>query len=577
MFKFFILFIAILGMFLLSTKFIQSYLTAWFLGFPYPTEKVIIENNIMIPMRDGIKLASDLYRPKTPGKYPVIILRTPYGKRSESHYNPQLAKLFAAQGYNFILQDVRGKFDSQGYFFPYENEALDGYDTVEWAGKSSWSNGNVAMIGFSYAGSCAWLAASQGSKYLKTIIPLFTGQNIYRIWIDRGVPYLKDMLFWQSSYEGRRSMEISHDKINEILGNLPINNLDFNLTGHKIRTFQEYISHTAPGQYWEKISVDKKATLMNLPVLFFAGLYDPFLQSTIDDYTRMLQAPLQSKNHKSKIVIGPWAHDPLQKFKEMDFGPKGSFKNYVNHILVWLEEFLKEQPQPEETAKVTYFITGKNEWNTSSIWPPKNSKGVKYFLSPQKLAKSPLQETKIQQYRYDPRDPVISLGSHTVYGNGLDGPREQNFLYARKDVLVYTTEPLEKEVLAAGHAKIILYISTSAMDTDFCAKITDVDTQGKSYYLHSGMIRMAFKDSLQDPENIIPGKIYRIVISLRTLSHAFLKGHKIQVLVTSSDFPHHDRNLNTGKNSEFTIESMEALQSIHMGGEYDSHLLLEEV
>ena len=214
------IFLIVMGLLItsyLGYSLLRPNITAWYLDIPQPQYRVVAEKNVMIPSADGIQLATDIYRPNAPGQFPVLILRTPYDKGSQRHKYPLLAKTFAAQGYVFVVQDVRGKYNSEGTFVPYESEAVDGHATVEWAGRASWSDGNVALLGFSYPGACAWLAATKSSPFLKTIASLNTTPNTYRGWYDRGVPYLKDMVWWTTKHGKRTKQTLSHQEIDEVL------------------------------------------------------------------------------------------------------------------------------------------------------------------------------------------------------------------------------------------------------------------------------------------------------------------------------------------------------------------------
>lgn len=191
---------AIIIIFLLGLFYYRVHFYSWYINFPNPLYQFEVQKNVMIPMPDGIRLATDIYYPKTTGKCPVIILRTPYNKKGRMHPYKQLAYLFASQGYVFIVQDVRGKYDSDGEYDPFKNEGLDGYTMVEWAGKAPWSNGKVALYGFSYLGSCAWLVVPYNSPYLKTIVPMFTTQNTYSIFYENGIFHLKGVLYWLTSF-----------------------------------------------------------------------------------------------------------------------------------------------------------------------------------------------------------------------------------------------------------------------------------------------------------------------------------------------------------------------------------------
>lgn len=563
----------------------RIYFYAWSVGFPGPKYGVIVDKNVMISMPDGTKLATDIYRPDSLDKFPAIVIRTPYNKMSSLPSYRHLAPLFVSQGYVVVIQDVRGKYRSEGEFYPYAYEALDGHTTVSWAGEAPWSNGRVALFGLSYAGSCAWLAARYKNIYLRTIITMFTTQNTYSIWIEKGIPFLKGPLLWLSKYGGKTENTKMTDKsIKSALWQLPVNELDVQATRHKILFYKEYLSHIQPDLFWEEISAHYRASNLDISAFIIGGWYDPFLSGTIEDYHRMKQAPATSMNHHSGLLIGPWAHNPAQKFKGMEFGSSASFKSILTSILEWCDWWLKDKKQSKEHLnKVRYFLMGRNEWKESEQWPPSNTHEEKYFLSMNSgslnkveglLTPDPPDETQKNHYIYNPRDPVLFRGSYMLHGEGWIAPLEQDEILTRDDVLIYCSSALTEDLCVTGSAKLILYVSSQALDTDFCAKICDEHPNGRSFNLTSGFIRMRFRESLKTPQLMVPGTIYCVEITFRSVAHVFLKNHKIQLQITSSDFPVHERNLNTGVNNEKSVEIKEVEQTIYTGKSYESHLML---
>jgi len=563
----------------------RIHIYAWNANFPKPKYRVHIDHNVMIPMKDGTKLATDVYRPRSRGKYPVILIRTPYNKSGHLHPYRQLAELFVSQGYVVIVQDVRGKYGSEGGFYPYAYEGLDGHTTVTWAGEASWSNGRVAMLGLSYLGSCAWLASRYKSPYLRTIVTMFTTQNTYSIWIEQGIPFLKGPLSWLVKYGGKRvSHRLEHTHLESVLWQLPVNNLENLIAKHKITFYKDYLSHIKPDPFWEELSADHYSSSLDIPAFIVGGWYDPFLRGTLDDFNRMMQSPETSKNRHSQLVLGPWTHNPAQKFKGFTTGKNADFSQFLCSTLDWCDIWLKEKsPISRSKNKVRYYVMGSNEWKESEQWPPANINYQKYFLSSDPkslthrfgiLSDTPAAQTQTNCFIYNPRDPVLFRGSYLLDRDGWIEPIEQTEILARDDVIIFNTAPLQKELMIAGPTTLILYVSSDAFDTDFCAKICDVHPNGKSYNLATGFIRMRFRESLENPVMMIPGAIYRVVISIRSVANMFLKNHRIQLQVTSSDFPVHDRNLNTGLNCETSVEIQEVKQTIYTGGPYESCLLL---
>jgi uncharacterized protein len=566
----------------------RVYVYAWFIEFPRPIYTFEVKKNVMVPMHDGAHLATDVYRSKTANKCPVIILRTPYDKSGNAHPYKQLAFLFASQGYVFIVQDVRGRYKSEGKYEPYLNEGLDGYSTVQWAGKEDWSNGKVALYGFSYLGSCAWMVAPYHSRYLTTVIPMFSTQDTYSIFVEHGIFYLKGALYWLTTFHGKgQTPNLTYGKIKKSLMKLPVSSLDDDVMGHSIQAYQNFVSHITPDEFWAKICVNQRMNEIDLPAYIITGWYDTYLEGAIEDFLRMINSPEHSKNRESCLVIGPWAHNPNMKFEGIDYGRKADFTLQLVSTLKWCDYWLKgENHALKGISKVKYFMMGKNEWRESQEWPPKEAKNVNFYLSEQnnekkrcvyKLTRTPSLEVSETRYIYDPKDPVPFRGKHHLHDSAWVGPFEQGELLCRKDVITYMTDPLEKDFEIAGFVKLVLYVSSNVLDTDFCAKICDVRPSGESYNLQAGFVRMRYRESLHMPTLIEPGKIYRIEINLRSVAHAFLKNHRIELQVTSCDFPVHDRNLNTGESCEVSTKIQVAEQTLYTGGQYSSHLILPAV
>lgn len=576
-----IILIVVYAIFLLYRRYRIHYY-AWRARFPKPKFKIIVDKDVMVSMKDGTKLATDVYRPKSRRKFPVIVIRTPYNKRGSMHPYRLIAELFASQGYVVVVQDVRGKYASEGTFYPYAYESLDGHATVTWAGEAIWSNGKVAFLGISYLGSCAWLGARYKSPYLRTLVAMFTTQNTYSIWLDKGVPFLKGPLFWLGRYGGKKTNnKLTNREIAAAIWKLPVNGLDKAMLNHKVPFFRDYLEHPIPDLFWQDISSHYCSDTLDIPAFILGGWYDPFLRGTIEDYQCTINAPKTSKNHNSRLVIGPWGHNPSQKFKEISFGKNADFTALFVSILEWFEIWLKENKPPAAPKKISYFVMGKNKWKESEQWPP-DATYQKYYLGLENgkskdqgiLSSSTSSEPHQSHFFYNPLDPVPFRGLYLLDGDSWIEQRDQSEINDRDDILVYTSEPLKEELTIAGSIKLILHVSSDAIDTDFCAKICNVHPNGKSYNLTFGIIRMRYRESLDNPVMMEPGTIYRIEIIFKPIANTFLRNHRIQLHITSSDFPVHDRNLNTGANCENSRDIKEAKQTVYTGGSFDSCLLL---
>lgn len=557
---------------------------AWMLNLSSSTYRIKKESNVLIPMSDGVMLAADIYRPKTRLQYPVIILRTPYWKMDADHNYGKIAGIFASQGYVVVVQDVRGKYQSEGVFTPFLHEEKDGKETIVWAAQQKWSDGRVALWGFSYLGSCAWMTTPEAPEALKTIVALFCSQDVYTGWIDLGVPYLKDIIMWLSRHPGRLSNEVSHEEIDGIIKQLPVLQFDKRLK-EGLDTFKNWMHHLHEDDYWISLSVAHRRHLIHVPALFIGGWYDRFISNTMDDFIKTISEDPESKSSKSRLMIGPWGHRPNTRYPDIDFGSKAKFTQMFQPMVSWLNCWLKGAASEfDDRYPIDYFMMGANEWRKAQSWPPEETYERHYYLGGSGFANTfsgdgvlneavPL-EIFEDRYVYNPEDPAPSLGNKMIYGNNTDGPRDQTSLYERKDILFYQSPQLLEEVAIAGPVFVVIYISSSAVDTDFAAKLCDVHPNGKAYFVTNGFIRMRFLDSVKATQGIEPDKIYRVEIKMGHTAYTFLKGHRIQLQISSSDFPNHERNLNTGGSNEGDSDDIKAAQKIYHGGTYDSHLVV---
>lgn len=340
----------------------QWKLVAWYLGLPEARYGVVVDKNVAVLMRDGVKLAADLYRPDALGKFPVVLIRTIYGKENPEHKYGFAAGLFASQGFVVVVQDARGKFGSGGEYYPYVNEARDGFDTIEWAGVQPWSTGKVGMYGISYWGSTQWLAAPERSRFLKAIIPIMTGQDVYRRWIYNGIFRITDVLTWHYENEPRRGRSAKGVDWDRAVRHLPLNKADKALGGD-IPAYKDWLNHPVPGPYWERVNVENRVPLIRVPALIIDGWYDYYLDLAVGDYRRMRERAGSPEARKSMLLIGPWTHTTTSKFDDADFGKEASFMKQVKVLVLWLNYWLKGEDNGLLNGKpVRYFVMGRNEW-----------------------------------------------------------------------------------------------------------------------------------------------------------------------------------------------------------------------
>ncbi len=568
---------------------------------PPPRNDIRMENRVAIPMRDGVILYADIYRPAAKGSYPVLVSRNPYSTEYPSIVDRPL--YFASRGYVFVYQDVRGRHESEGRWEPFRNDIEDGYDTIEWAAKQPWSNGKVAMQGRSYLGHVQWRAAMASPPHLVTILPNVASTSLYHNWVTlNGGWRLSFNLGWGTGQESRviqhmepHSMEDGPEGISyeRALWSLPLIDMPQRL-GRNPVFYRDWIAHPDYDDYWKEINVEEAFERIDIPVLTLGGWFDLFSQGTLNGYigmSRRAKTPLA--RDKSQMVIGPWGHgptrgsvDPKRPFGDIDFGAT-AFVDELALQLRWYDYWLKGIDNGlNQELPVKLFVMGKDVWRQESGYPLARTDYRRMYLWSEGRAntyhgdgrlswQSPPPSSRPDEYIYDPANPVPSLGGNHCCGTPFPtGPRDQRPVEKRADVLVYTSEFLEEEIEVTGPVKVILYASTEGRDTDFIAKLVDVYPDGRAFNMAEGIIRARYHQSLSQPELLEPGKIYRFEIDLVGTSVLFQAGHRIRVDITSSHFPLFDRDPNTGAPFGMSDKVKIVRQKVFHGEASPSHILL---
>lgn len=546
-----------------------------------PTFAVKKEEKILVKMRDGVNLAADVYRPDAPGIHPVILQRTPYSRK-----NAVEAASYAKRGYVFVAQDVRGKFDSEGKWEPFVNEARDGFDTVEWCAKQDWSNGKVGMIGGSYLGFVQWAAARENSEHLKCLIPIVSPPDpFFNIPYAYGPLFLYPSLWWAAIVDGNGMQSPKPLRDLAAMKTLPIKDMDRKIFGHSIAFFQDWLKHPTNDAYWDQVNFNERMKTMNpVPALHVSGWFDGDGIGTKRNYAAMTAA---GQPHQ-KLVYGPWEHavNTSSKVGSRDFGPQ-SLRDLDTLYLRWFDHFLKGVDNGvDREPPVEAFLMGTNEWRSFSAWPPAESTLQKwYFHSGGKANGSagdgklsleiPTTAERPDRYDYNPAKPFIPGAFLALAKGGKEDAAPDTAADEKsKDKLVYTSGALTNALIVAGPISLHLTAATSAKDTDWYAYLDDIDEKGKSQTLTQGIIRARFRKSFAAPELLTPGETAEYEIDLWATGNVFQKGHRIRVVVASSCFPIYDRNLNTGENAADATRMITAHQQVFHDEARVSYLLL---
>ena len=560
-----------------------------------PRNDIRVDNRVPIRMRDGVTLYADVYRPVGEGRHPVIVSRTPYStERFPTAY--EAAVYFAQRGYVYVYQDVRGRHESDGRWEPFFDDEKDGYDTVEWSARQPWSDGKVAMQGGSYLGQNQWRAAQAAPPSLVTIFPMVASTSIYHDWITLNGGWRLSFNFgWGPVRQESRIMQnpgphtvaglraIHYDHVQ---WHLPLDTMQQEV-GRNARFYDDWLAHPDYDDYWKPLNVEEVFEKVSIPVHTFGGWFDIFSQGTLRGYVGMSQKGATDRARRlSHIVIGPWGHGPSQKFGALDFGPTANV-DALSLQLRWYDYFLKGMDNGlAGEPPVKLFVMGRNEWVYEREYPlARTEYRPLYFASGghangnrgdgRLVWDKPAGPSAPDRFRYDPDDPVPTLGGNNCCGTPTPaGPMDQRSLESRRDVLLYTSDVLREELEATGPVKVVLYASSDAVDTDFVAKLVDVYPDGSSYNMAEGIVRARYRDGLAQPAPLKPGQVYRMEIDLVGTSIAFQPGHRIRVHVTSSHFPQFDRNPNTGARFGTSAEVKVAQQTVYHDAERPSHIVL---
>jgi len=539
------------------------------------------QSDVKIPMRDGVQLAANIFRPKGDGPWPVILIRTPYGKQDEKWPG---GKDYAVKGYVTVVQDCRGRGGSGGVWEPFLHEASDGIDTQEWVGHQPWCNGRIGSSGGSYVGWTQWAAAPHASPYLKTMVPMVPFGNTYEdLAFAGGAMMLGLLMGWGEAVAG---IPLDSNQLQHAYTYLPLGTYGDQFE-KKAAYLNEWVRHPTYDAYWKQRGIDYRYADITIPAFSVGGWYDIFSKATLDLATGVRTHSRSRFSRTNQfVIIGPWGHGVgTRKFGQLDFGPEAELKVYSRQF-DWYEHWLKGRDMKIQNWPPYYlFIMGENRWRGENEWPIKRTRYTPYYLHSAGHANTLRGDGSLNseapadrhgpadQYTYDGNHPVPTTGGNNIVGASA-GPEDQSKVEERDDVLIYSTAPLTQDVEVTGPVKLILWAMTSAPDTDFTGKLVDVHPDGKAYNLCEGILRARYRKGLEHPRLARPGEALRCEIDLWVTSNLFKTGHRIRLEVSSSNFPRFDRNPNTGQPFGSDAALRPARQTILHDRAHPSHLLL---
>lgn len=568
------------------------------------TDSVRIEWNVPAAMRDGIVLKANLVQPEAEGPWPVAVMRTPYGKDFATANAICDTVRLARAGYIVVVQDIRGRFASEGEFgFP-PDDRTDGYDTVEWAAGLPGSNGRVGMFGASFSGIAQWAAARARPPHLAALVPAMAPANPLDGTIWRGGALELGLLaYWQlgNSFDrvlrrqdlelldkflrvGAAAYELDH-LAREGYFELPLREFPPLARMELADELAILFEHANDPQFLEPLAVDPARDRLDVPALLVTGWYDLFAGGTLENF-----AGLRARKVPARLVVGPWSHTNTHSVVgDVDFGFASdmAFMNLQNDLtsltVKFFDQHLKDGPEAI-TAPVQLFVMGENYWREEDEWPLARTRYETWYLHSEGAANSSTGDGTLTRVRpgreradefvYDPADPVMTEGGAFLMNSVFHpGVRDQRATEARRDLLVYTSLPLPADLEVTGPVVVHLFAASDGPDTDFVARLVDVHPDGFARNLTDGILRARYRHG-HSPEPLEAGRVEEFVIDLWATSNVFLAGHRIRVDIASSNFPRWDRNPNTDAPPGHGTELRVARQTVWHDADHPSHLVL---
>lgn len=543
--------------------------------------------DVKTPMRDGVNLSADVYLPRADGPFPTVLIRTPYDNNTDENIGK--ARALANLGYACVVQDTRGRYDSDGHNVPFHGQAEDGFDTQEWIGRQPWSNGKVGTAGGSYLGIIQWQGASLASQYLTCTVPRVAPCDHV---VDAVAPGGAFQLSWlldvaaSAAVSGRAVHNIQHYHWTEAVRMLPLVEFDERIQCN-LPFWKPWIQQPLDAAYWTALDVSDRWDEITAPAFNMSGWYDVHIQSAFTFFNGLCHHGGSPEARQSKLVVGPWLHNLSNSARvgDIDFG-SSSMQDLDGMELQWFDYWLKGIDNGiVDEPPLKLFIMGINQWRDEHEWPLARTDWQTWYLHSDGRAntvrgdgslslESPSEEPA-DGFVYDPEYPVQTLGGPNLcQAIASDGPHDQRPVEMRNDVLCYTSDPLEANLEVTGPIKLVLYAATDGTDTDWTAKLVDVSPTGYAKNLCDGIIRARYRNGFGHPTLLTSGEVYEYEIEVGVTGNVFLAGHRIRLEVSSSNFPRFDRNPNTGHPIGMDTELRSAEQTVHHSQPFPSHLVL---
>jgi uncharacterized protein len=572
-------------------------IAAAFLAWTAPSDDRTVQKDVSVKMRDGTILRADVFLPASEGRFPVLVYRTPYGKHN-APADWTTFKKAVARGYAVAIEDVRGRYASDGDFDPYRNEGRDGYDTIEWAAAETWSNGSVGTFGLSYPGAVQWLAAIEDPPHLKAMVPAMTFSTPRNFFYSGGV-FDGSWLDWiwfniapdlrrrgrlpgpKTLKEAAAAWNLDHERMQSYL---PLANLP---DLKDVAPFYfDWLAHPPADSWWEWAELGGKYGRVHAAVLHISGWYDEAYgpDGATGNFNGLLAARKGEPDPRTATIIGPWTHGELERTKagDRDFGESARV-DYDELILGWMDHYLRGLDNGiEKQGPVRIFVMGANRWRSEPAWPLERATRSTFFLSAARqgeagahslLPGGPGLPGAFSEFFSDPAHPVTDPYTGA-------GARDYRSLANRRDVLVFDTVPLARDTEVTGPVRVEMYVSADVPDFDLWTRLLDVAPDGTAYNLMSpglDVLRASYRNGGVKPALVKPGKVIRLELDRLLTSNVFKAGHRIRLQVSGAFFPHFARNLQTGKSEITSSEIRTGHIRIHHDRAHASRLELPVV
>ncbi len=543
------------------------------LGIRGPEFAVRAERGVRVRMSDGVELVCDVYHPRRAQQPPIILVRIPlFLDFKHRLFSNVIGRMWAERGYTVVVQGIRGHYGSGGEYYPLRGERPDGIETLRWIAHQPWFSGRLGMWGGSYFGYTQWVLADQVNPGLSALMIQISSTDFHGMFYPDGAFSLESALYWAAWSAGGQPEPPTPNVLQPGFEGFPLIEAD-NRVGKDIVYFNDWVTHSERDRYWSDIDGEGRPESLVAPVLLMAGWYDPYLPTQLNDFIRIRQGAELSVAAASRLIVGPWSHARTVTL------PGGiALRNYRLESLApsvgWFDQHLQlHQATAPDTAPIRLYVMGANIWKDEQEWPLARTRYTSFYLHSAGTANGaggdgllrlvpPDSQEPPDTYTYDPKNPAPSRGGAMMGPRA--GIRLQNDVERRPDVLVYSTAPLEEPMEVTGLVSLTLHVSTTAPSTDFTAKLVDVHPDGSAYNVTDGILRRRYASA--EPTEIR--------IDLWPTSMVFLKGHRVRLEVSSSNYPRFDRNPNTGRPIATEMETLVAHQTIHHSPGTPSRLIL---